>query len=219
MSKIFSCSFISEGNFFAAGTPIEDNEIRKFMLKYELSNQLELKPDEVSLRLRYNQRYSVDADGFMRPSVGQQAAQLEALAQEQEWADSVGNEPPNEAVAAAIKEGQELYRSEVERQIAQAEYSAKQAEAATDVVREEQDENVASGEFDTFDTIEEMPKPRQMRRRYVRRGVLYRKAKDLNVKLKRGEPVFIRNGEGEYERIGNVGHNGSLPVVYVEEDE
>jgi hypothetical protein len=126
------------------------------------------------------------------------------------------------SVEDVLDEAQAGYRRDLEGQKLQAKVTAERADELTDAIAEEQNANVASGEFDTFDTvsptIEEMPKPRQMRRRYVRRGVLYRKAKHPNVKLKRGEPVFIRNEEGEYERIGNVGHNGALPVAYLEEE-
>ena len=52
----------------------------------------------------------------------------------------------------------------------------------------------------------------KLRKRYVKRGVAWRRVKDVAVKV--GEPVFIRIGPAHYEEIGNVRSDGSLPQVF-----
>jgi hypothetical protein len=54
------------------------------------------------------------------------------------------------------------------------------------------------------------PKLRQLRKRYVKRGVAWRRVKDVAVKV--GEPIFIRLGPSRYQEIGRVSSDGKLPV-------
>jgi hypothetical protein len=53
------------------------------------------------------------------------------------------------------------------------------------------------------------PKPK-LRKRYVKRGVAWRRVKDVAVKI--GEPVFIKLGPSRYREIGCVSSDGKLPV-------
>jgi hypothetical protein len=50
----------------------------------------------------------------------------------------------------------------------------------------------------------------KLRKRYVKRGVAWRRVKDVAVKI--GEPVFIKLGPSRYREIGCVSSDGKLPV-------
>jgi hypothetical protein len=160
MTKTFDVSFISEGNFFAAGTPIEDDFVRPFMLHYEASASPRSKPKEVNLMRQYNRRYSVDADGFTLPSVGQQAVQLKAAAEQDEWVDDIANQPLDPSVQDALDEAQGGYRRDLEGQKLQAKVAAEHADELDDSLRMEQDEKVAAGDYDQYDVPREDSKPK-----------------------------------------------------------
>jgi hypothetical protein len=58
------------------------------------------------------------------------------------------------------------------------------------------------------------PSKPKLRRRYVKRGSVYRRAKDASIKLKEGEKVFIKI-DHHYQEIGVV-ENNTLQIVYME---
>ena len=60
------------------------------------------------------------------------------------------------------------------------------------------------------------PSKPKLRRRYVKRGSVYRRAKDSSVKLKEGERVFI-NIDHHYQEVGTVGPGGTLPLIYMDQ--
>ena len=212
MSKIFKHSFISKGKFFAAGIPIEENDIRPFMMKYEAKETRPSAPMEISLTHRLNERYSVDEDGLLRPSVGQQAAQMEAEAKQQDFVDSLGNEPPSESVQAAIEEIREDHQADMQKQIAQAKYLANHSDELNHSLIQEHEERLNSGEFDVMDS-DPPPTPKAQvqpaaavtkpKWRYVKRGSVFRRVKNRAIKLRIGEPVFVRGSNG-FEKIGVV---------------
>jgi len=49
----------------------------------------------------------------------------------------------------------------------------------------------------------------KLRKRYVKRGVAWRRVKDVAVKI--GEPVYVRHGPNNYQEIGQVSADGKLP--------
>jgi hypothetical protein len=72
--------------------------------------------------------------------------------------------------------------------------------------------------FEGNNSLEDAPKPKQIRRRHVKRGFAWRKAKDPDVKLKAGEAVFVKEGS-RYEKIGRVGSDRrTLPIAYIGEE-
>ena len=143
---------ILAGKWYSAGDPIEKSILPANLHKHIAKPHRETKTTERNLMLRYNQRYSVDDDGFLKPSFGEQAAQLEAVASEEEAiADELAEAEVSETVASAVEEAREDYRADVERQKVQASAKARQQEEADQFIRQEQDEQVESGEFDQWD--------------------------------------------------------------------
>jgi hypothetical protein len=61
---------------------------------------------------------------------------------------------------------------------------------------------------------EEMPTPKPMRRRYLNRNGTWLRAQKITHR-RVGEPVYVRNGPANFEKIGVVGAGGVLPVSYV----
>ena len=128
MSKTFEVSFISEGKYFQAGTPIEDADIRPFMLRYHGKKAPSGMKQVNNLRKNYNTPYHVDAEGRMGHPLGQQIAELEAQNAEQDYVDDVASEPPNKTVASALDEAREEYQADVQRQIASAKIKLEHSE-------------------------------------------------------------------------------------------
>ena len=158
MSKVFEVSFISDGRYFAAGTPIEDADIRPFMRKYLGAKGGKIKAN--NLRKNYNTPYYVNDDNEMTsPVVRREIAQMEIENEQPELDEIEANQPPNDAVAEAVAQAQEDYAANIERQKLNAQIAAEREDAIADAIREEQDEAVASGEYDILDS-DPRPKPK-----------------------------------------------------------
>ena len=143
---------IIAGKWYSAGDPIPKeilpDKLRQFIEKPAPKSPPPDEPEERNLMLHYNQRYSVDEDGFLRPAVARQAAELQVRAQDEEaLADELAEAEISPQVAAAIAQGQEDYAADVAVQAANARVQAEHADAAQEFVREEQDEKVAAGEI------------------------------------------------------------------------
>jgi hypothetical protein len=150
------------GKFYFAGEPIEKDilpaNLHKFIAKPAVKESTE--SNERNLMFSLNQRYSVDSDGYLRPSAGQQAAEMEAAATEDDRiADHLAEGEVSPEVAAAVEEAREQIRAEVEKEKLQASIRTRRQEEAGDFVREEQDEQVASGEFDQWDAASRRDPP------------------------------------------------------------
>jgi hypothetical protein len=188
MSRTFPVSFISEGKFFEFGKPIEDADIRPFMLRYVAKEMRQPKTKEVNLRRQYGQPYSVDSDGRMGHPVGRQIAEMEVANAEQEFAEDIASEPPDQSVHDALEQAQEEYSADIERQKLNARVAVERADEMNDAVRQEQDEAVESGEFDVMDSdLRSQPKP-QYAKLFVKRGSRFVSA--LDAELIPGEKLF-----------------------------
>ena len=202
MSKVFEVSFISEGRHFAAGIPIDEKDIKPFMLKYhgKKAPRLNNLP---------NKAYYVDADNRITGRrVARGIAQMEFENEQDELNAQEANQPPSKAVADAVAQAQEDYAADIERQKENLRIAAENSDAAIDAIRQEQDEKAEAGEFDIMDEAEPKPRPAKVnvstskpKWQYVKRGSVFRRVKDPTLKLKIGEPVYIRNGS-DYEKVG-----------------
>lgn len=114
-------------------------------------------PQEINLAYKHNQPYR-NVDGFWRPAVQRQMVELQAEAEEDEAIeDEIADAPLDEPVAQAVEQAREDYSADVQRQAAQARYTAEQSDAVEDHVRQQQDANVDSGEFDQYDSPPRKP--------------------------------------------------------------
>ena len=52
-----------------------------------------------------------------------------------------------------------------------------------------------------------------MRKRYVKRGAVYRLARDVRVRI--SEPVYIKK-DGEFIQCGIINKHGKAPAIYME---
>jgi hypothetical protein len=189
------------GKWFSAGDPIEEEIVPANLRQYIAqppTSQAESRGRHLNFEL--NRPYSVDAEGYLRGSPAQQAAQMEAEASEDEMiADQLAEAEVSETVAAAVEQSREDYRADVERQKLQASVKAKRQEAAEEFVREEQDAAVASGEYDQWDADarrDAPPRPPAVRtkpkakgkRSFVRRNGGFVLAS--NAEVIEGEPLY-----------------------------
>jgi hypothetical protein len=213
------------GKFYTAGDPINEAILPPNLRKYIAAKpgRRAPPPTEHNLMFEANRPYSLDSEtGFMKPAPGRQAAEMEAIAfQDDLITEEAANREVSETEAAAMAQATEDYQADVQRQKTNAEYQAKQSEAAQEYVREQQDANVESGEFDQWDSRREdatnvvspeaKPK-RPMLKRYINRNGMWLRVQ----KLKRrhpGEVVYVREGKGKFTGIGVVGPQGELPVL------
>jgi hypothetical protein len=153
MPKIFKCSFVSEGQFYAAGTPIAEDDIKPFMLKYEEKPQPKASAEqERNLNYKLNEFYSLDENGNRLPHIRREMAEMRRQAMHEErMEEELMNSEESQAVKDAIEIEREKHAAEVAHQKAAMEYRAKMGDSLDESLMEEQDAAVASGEFDAFD--------------------------------------------------------------------
>ena len=175
---------ILAGKFYTAGDPIEESLLSPNLRKYIAKPENGRRKNAENLMLRYNERYSVDQGGFLKPSVGRQASQLQADAYAQDvMTDELAEAEVSPAVAEAIEEAREDYRADVEKQKTQARVKAERQEQAEEFLRQEQNASVESGELDQWDAEARRDSPERegrgasvrpkliaKRNSYVRRG-------------------------------------------------
>jgi hypothetical protein len=195
---------ILAGKWYSAGEPIPENiltpNLRKYIVKPS-SGKAKLCPRHLNFEL--NRPYSVDSEGYLRGSPGQQAAQMEAeIETEEEIVDELADAEVSEQVAAAIEGARQDYDVDIQRQKAEAQVKANRQEEAEDFVREEQDARVESGEWDQSETRRDPPeRPARAasansklkvkgKRSFVRRKGRFVLAN--NVEVIEGEPLYRR---------------------------
>jgi hypothetical protein len=150
-------------------------------------------PRNVAFHL--NTPYGVDEDGRLtrahQRKVDREVAELEAKNAQQEWIeDELANSELPPELAADLEDS---YRSDIERQRAQAEADARRSDELADAVIAEQ-------------------APVQM---YVRRGDRHY-APVGTARLKAGEDVFIRQPSGRFHCIGTTDGHAELPDPPIE---
>ena len=199
-TMVLSVNTILKGVWYNAGQPIEESLVPPNIRQYAVKPKESRTTHDRNLMLRFNQHYSYDQNGYLKPSVARQAAQLEAdTYAEEAITDELAEGKVNETLASAIEEAQANHRADVERQKAQARVKARQQEEADEALRQEQNASVESGEFDQWDAQgrreeavdSEEPAPRASassklkvkgKRSFVRRGrrfVLAKTVEDL----------------------------------------
>ena len=118
MSTIcLSRNTIIAGKWYDAGDLIESKilpaKLRPFITKPEPKSE----NGERNLMFKFNQSYSVDSEAYLKPNVGRQLAQLEAIASEEEaLADDLAEAPNSEQVTATLEEAREEIRADLERE-------------------------------------------------------------------------------------------------------
>ena len=155
---------------------------------------------------------------------------LQRAEEEQEHWEEVMSQEPNAQEKAALAVAEADYEASVQKEIANQQYQATERQRADQIAKEMiEEENQQSGDItdaehlispDVQSTEEWHPEPKaqpKLRRRYVKRGSVYRRAKDASVKLRIGERVFIRE-QGHYQEIGEVSPGGTLPLIYKQEE-
>ena len=144
---------IIEGKWYTAGDPIEKSILPPNMLKYIVKPP---KPRTESLEINlvhgYNKRYSVDSEGWMMPTVAQQAAQMKAEIEQEEYIQDQANPKLSPDVEADLEEAQKDYQYQVRREALDMECQARNADSLADDLRAKQDSEVESGAFDVLDS-------------------------------------------------------------------
>jgi hypothetical protein len=219
-SVTLSVNTILHGVWHSAGSPIPVNELPSHLKRYIAKPQEESdQPQERNLAFSLHTSYGVDERGYRY--LRREAQQLNAAAELEEALQA----PLPKEVAEQL---QNQHQANVNRQIVEGQAAARRHDQAQEFVRQQEEENAQVADADGFaqqtteilfgeNVLKATPKLK-LRRRFVKRGFAFRKAKDPNVKLKKGERVFIKDGS-HYEEIGVVGLGGSLPKAYVETKE
>jgi hypothetical protein len=216
---ILSVSTIIHGTFYEYGKPlpfqsVNDPEFPKHLKRYVIKPQKEsdsAQPQERNLAFSLHTSYGVDERGYRY--LKREAAELAHQAIEQELIEEAIQTPLPDEIAQQI---QDQHQANVNRQIAELQFKAKQRDQTA--AQEWIDSENSSDPNDEVQPIEqeEMPKPKpQMRKRFVRRGKTWLRA--IKISVRPGESVFVRNGPNDFQKIGVVNSDGSLPVAYLEE--
>ena len=176
---------IIKAKFYRAGDEIPNEIVPPQLRQYKAKEVKEpTEPKEINLMYKHNQAYSVDSEGFLRSPVQRQMAEMQVEAEETDSiVDELAEAPLDETTAAALEQARDDYQADVSRQVAQARYAAEHAEQAEDAVREEQDANVDSGEFDVLER-----KPPISKKLFVKRYGRFVPA--ASVDLVPGESLF-----------------------------
>jgi hypothetical protein len=128
-------------------------------------------------------------------------------------------------VKAAMEDAQAEHESIVARQKMEGESRARADDAAQEQIDREQDVHAAVMDADGFASpleespqtlrAEDEPKPKRMRKRYVRRGSVWMRTKQIK-HFRVGEPVWVNEGS-EFVQIGVVNKNSKPPVCFMED--
>jgi hypothetical protein len=193
-----SVNTILHGRWYSMGEEIPESIVPLHIRKYALKPASKSSRPERHLSFQLNHPYSVDADGYLRGNPAKQVAQMEAeVAEDEMIADEIAEAEVNETLASAIEEAREDHSADVERQKAEVSARAEQAEAAEEFVREQQEKEVKSGEFDQYDSVPDeltavnSEQAEDSPQRAARRGALDASRKpDLKAKKK----SYVRRG-------------------------
>jgi hypothetical protein len=231
-------SCLLNGRVYRYGEPVPAEDLppgfRKYVVPENEAPEQDA-PSARSLTIRTNQSYRFDSEGYRvarhERKISREIAQLESQAAGQEALEESSQQPLPPEVAQELQDRHDTY---IAGAIADAEVRARRGDETQEFLAQQQnDENLANADEVVspvvYQTGEEQflpepvetnnnklsgsAEPKRMRRRYVRRGALYRRVKDKSVKLKVGERVFVKSGS-RYEEIGTIGGAGVLPVSY-----
>jgi hypothetical protein len=230
---------IANGQWFTAGDPLPfTRETLPIWLKRYVDTGLPEEPEPATstrnLAFKANKRYGFDADGNILRPVGQQMAEMETIEQEREAIEDALSSRPSKTVRDAVAQAEDDHAADVARQKAQAEFEARRRDTENNYLRQQQDADAINSDAEGFaDANTQYPEakeeftpepkppglsePMRIRMRYVRRGNSWRKARKVACRV--GEPVFIRNGPGDFEVIGKVSTTGKLPVAFISSNE
>ena len=162
------------GKFYVAGDPIPREIVPPAIRKYEVIDEEVTGTGSISLSRKYGQVYSVDDEGRIARPIRRQMAEMEAANSEQEYAEDIASEEPDQSVQDAIDEARERYSADVERQKLNAQVAAEHADEAKDAIREQHDADAKAGEFDEMDSDPRpKPKPPPSRKLFVKRKGKY----------------------------------------------
>jgi hypothetical protein len=143
MPKTFAVSFISEGIFYQLGEPIDDADIKPFMLRYIEKPTPKRDPNEARhLDFQMNETYALDADGKRLGNVKREMAEMQREARiQQEIEESLINEPESQAVTDAIESEREKHAARVELDKASLNFLSKTSDAAQEYIAQTHDED------------------------------------------------------------------------------
>ena len=192
-----------------------------------------------NLIFELGQNYPLDAEGRrhsrdIQRQINLEQMRLEAEEQlEQQVKDEI--EHPDEQIKTAMQIAKEQYEAAVSKEIASQSYRAKEQEfadaAAREMIEEEDRQAADIGDInhqitptlsaeepapETEEWSPQQPKPRRMRKRYVRRGTVWMRTKQIK-HFRIGEQVYVKNKTGAFEPIGVVNKHGRPPACYVED--
>ncbi len=222
-----SVNMICNGKFLSAGVSMPLRELasipanlrlERYIIRHPSNSEPEPEP-EPSLTFTLGTPYSVDSEGRRRTrNLQREAIALDRAQQETEEIENALAAEPDAQVKAALEVAEERHQAAVDFQIAEATVAAKRREMDNEAARQfaEEDPMLVDDHrnLPVSPTIVE-PKPKRMRKRYVRHGQTWLRA--MRVSCHIGESVYVRNGPGDFEKIGIIGSDGSLPVVYIKE--
>ena len=184
-------------------------------------------PEPAQLNYTLNTQYSVNDTGHRR-AIEREVINLNRAQEEQEPIEEALAVEPDEQTKAAMAIAEEEHQMMVQGEIANQQFKAKERERADEVardfVKEQQTDDLADANHMVTPNVS-APAPEEwtpqlsrpkLRRRFVQRGSVFRRAKDANVKLKIGERVFVKTGS-RYDEVGVVEPGGRLPLIYKED--
>jgi hypothetical protein len=224
-----TCSTILNGELFPFDTVLPFatvDDLREFVRPYVIRNA-EAPSEPVSherdLSFRLHQSYGVDSEGYRFGDVDRQAAQMESVEAERARIEAAMNQPPDQTVADALELARIDHATNIERQKAQTEATARRQDAEQAWIREQQERDAANADVDGFSSASdqpaedlEQPKPKKMRKRFLNRNGTWLRATRVSRK-KIGEAVYVRNGPGDFIQVGVVNKHGRLPAMCLEE--
>lgn len=222
---------IINGAWITMGDRIPVKDLPRAFHQYIIEDEDQEQVDEgVNLAYRLNETYSIDAEGNRH--LARQVKELRIIASEERAVqEAIEAENENPVIADAMRQVQQANDAYVGQQIAEFQARANRDDASKESLIEEQDLSTLDPEGFTIDSsntenhkqplsalsvpiVESKPQPKRMRKRYVRRGAVYRLAKDVRVKI--SEPVFIRK-DGEFIQCGIINKNGKAPQIFMED--
>jgi hypothetical protein len=229
VNAIFDRRFIHAGQVLDAETlSAMPSMFRRYIIPVESESE---EPEQVATNFQLNTSYRVGReDRLLQRHLEQQAVQQAAAAQFQDAIEAQLEheiEHPAETIAAALADVEDQHNSDVQRQIAEASAAARQHEMADEAARQflvEQDEMIVDDNHQSASPAENFeiaepkpesewsPKPKRMRKRYINRNGVWCRTKRIR-HFKSGEPVYVRNGPNDFEKIGVVNRHGRLPAA------
>jgi hypothetical protein len=206
-----SVNAIHNKRFIHAGEILDTDTLASLpdaFKRYIVPAESESEPEIVATSFQLNTSYGVDKDGrLLQRNVERQAAEQASAAAFQDAMEEKlisELENPDATLQRALEQAQDEHTSSVNLQKAQAEVNAKHQEEADKFLEEVQraESTLADDEGFSPSLVEdqdqpngqppapEVPKPRQLKTRYIQRGSVWCRAK--KVKPRPGEKVFVK---------------------------